>query len=153
MKITQLGTEYDKSGKEIKIMHTDSLGMSPIFTFFLRQMATLIDNGFAYPFTSWNDGDCSAVYATDENGKILGHIVYEHYENKGLLWITLSAVDEDSRGLGIYTILHGYFEQIAKEKGCWAISSHIHKNNKVRLASADKVGMVPVFHWMGKKLK
>jgi GNAT superfamily N-acetyltransferase len=152
MKIDQLGIEKDKFGNNVLIMHSDSLAMSPFYTFFLRQMANLIDNGFGYPMTSWADEDNAAVYATDEDGKVLGHIVYEHIENKGMLWITLSAVADDARGRGIYTLMHKYFEQVGKEKGCWAISSHVHKNNKVRLASADKVGMKPIFHYMAKKL-
>ena len=153
MKIEQLGVEKDKFGDTVLIMHSDSLAMSPFYTFFLRQMASLIDNGFGYPMTSWVDEHCAGVYATDESGKILGHIVYEHNESRKMLWITLSAVADDARGRGIYTLLHKYFEQIGKDKGCWAISSHVHKNNKVRLASAEKVGMVPIFHYMAKKLK
>lgn len=153
MKIDQLGIEKDKFGNDVLIMHSTSLAMSPFYTFFLRQMAALMDNGFGYPMTNWEDDDCAGVYATDESGKILGHIVYEYIKEKGLLWIVLSAVEEDSRGRGIYTLMHKYFEQIAKDKGCWAISSHVHKNNKVRLASAKKVGMEPIFYWMGKKIK
>jgi GNAT superfamily N-acetyltransferase len=153
--ITLMGTETDKLGNEIRIFNSTTLAMSPFYTFFLRQIANLIDNGFGYPFTSWEDGNCGGVYAVDSNDKILGHIVYstEFVKTSGTLWIVLSAVDEDSRGRGIYTMMHPYFEQVAKEKGCWAISSHVHKNNKVRLASAEKVGMGQVFHYMGKKLK
>lgn len=152
MKIQQLAIETDKLGNEIIVMHSNSLSMSPVYTFFLRQMANLIDNEFGYPITSWEDENCEAVYVTDKDGKVLGHIVYEHQTDKNLLWIVLSAVDTVCRGRGIYTIMHKYFEQVAKERGCWAIASHVHKNNAVRLASAAKVGMVPVFHYMGKKL-
>lgn len=150
MAITLLNTETDKKGNSIQIMKTDTLGLSPIYTFFLRQMADLIDAGFCYPITTWDDNTCSAIYAVDETGKILGHIVYEH---KGqTLWITLSAVDSSCRGQGIYSILHTYFEEEGRKLGCFAISSHVHKNNKVRQASCESVGMVPVFYYMGKKL-
>jgi len=153
--ITLMGTEIDKLGNEVRVFNSTTLAMSPFYTFFLRQMANLIDNGFGYPITSWQDSDCGGVYAVDKDDKILGHIVYskELLEKSNMLWITLSAVDEDCRGRGIYTILHGYFEQVAKDMGCWAISSHVHKNNKVRLASAEKVGMNPIFQYMAKKLK
>ena len=116
-------------------------------------MASLMDSGFAYPTTHWNDGSCGAVYA-EQDGKILGHIVYstDNVKKMGNLWIVLSAVDENCRGRGIYTLLHKHFEDTARELGCWAISSDVHKNNKVRLASCAKVGMAPVFHYMGKKL-
>ncbi len=152
--ITPIALETDNLGNEIEILKTDTLAMSPIYTFFLRHMAELIDNGHAYPMTAWEDQDCGAVYAV-ENGKILGHIVYstEKIKESGFLWIVLSAVDKDCRGRGIYTMLHKHFEDIAKQMGCWSIASHIHKNNKVRLASAEKVGMKPVFYFMGKKLQ
>ena len=82
---------------------------------------------------------------------ILGHIVYDT-EKPERLWITLSAVDEIYRGRGIYTILHKYFEQTAKEKGCKYISSYVHVNNLVRQKSAEKVGMQPRYHLMIKEI-
>jgi len=154
MPTEHLATEQDKLGNSIDILHTDKIGMSPIFTFFLRQMAELIDNKFAFPVTTWTDND-SAVYAVDGD-KILGHIVYSRgglTGNESVLYITLSAVNPECRGRGIYTLLHKHFENKAKELGCSAISSHIHKNNSVRLKSAEKVGMRPVFHYVFKKIK
>jgi len=150
MKITNLGIETDKLGNEISIMHTDTLGMSPIYTFFLRQNAQLIDDGLAWPVTTWDDFKCGAVYAT-QGDKILGHIVYDT-EKPGMLWIVLSAVSEDSRGRGIYTLLHKHFEQLAKDMGKSGIMSHVHKNNHARLKSAEKVGMGTVFQCIGKRL-
>lgn len=146
-----LSVETDKLGNEIQIMKTDRLGMSPIYTFFLRQMADLIDAGLCFPNTTWDDNTCGAVYAT-QDGKTLGHIVYEYREEQKVLWITLSAVDSSCRGRGIYTILHKHFESIAKEMGCWAIASHVHKDNLVRQESCKNVGMQPIFYFMGKKL-
>lgn len=152
--IIELGTEVDKEQNQIKIFQTTTLAMSPIYTFFLRQMADVIDKNFGYPTTNWKDENCGAVYAEDKEQNILGHIVYsdEFVKSNGYLWITLSAIDEKFRGRGIYTILHKYFEAVAKEKGCWAIASHVHKNNLVRLESAKKVGMSPIFHFIGKKI-
>lgn len=153
MAIIHLSTETDNTGCTVEIFQTTTLSMSPIYTFFLKHMAELIDNGFAYPASSWEDQYCEAVYA-EQDGKVIGHIVYstEYVKKQGNLWITLSAVDNGARGKGIYTLLHSHFEKVAKDYGCWAISSHVHKNNKVRLASAEKVGMKPVFHFMAKKL-
>jgi len=145
-----LNKEQDSLGNEIEIFRIDEIGMSPIYTFFLRQMATLIENGFGTSTTSWDDKACGAVYA-EQDGKILGHIVYDT-RRSGHLWITLSAVDEECRGRGIYTILHKYLEQTAKEKGCKYISSHVHIKNLIRKKSAEKVGMKPMFYLMVKKL-
>lgn len=150
MKPVFLDAETDKLGNKINIFRTDQLGMSPIYTFFLRQMAELIDKGFGTSTTTWDDKTCGAVYA-EQDGKILGHIVYDTTK-PGHLWITLSAVDENCRGRGIYTILHKYFEQIAKEKGCQYISSYVHVKNRVRQKSAEKVGMKPLFYYMIKKI-
>jgi hypothetical protein len=144
-----LGQEQDNQNNSIQIFRVDSIAMSPVYTFFIRQMAELIDKGFGFPVTSWDDS-CGAVYAMQDN-KILGHIVYDS-RKEGSLWITLSAVDESCRGRGIYTILHKYFEQTAREKKCWLISSHVHVKNSIRLKSAEKVGMKPVFYFMAKKL-
>jgi GNAT superfamily N-acetyltransferase len=147
-----LGKEKDKSGREIEVIRTTELAMSPIYTFFLREMADLIDEGYGYPVTTWEDKNCEAVYATFDD-KILGHIVYsKEFLQRNILWITLSAVRKEERGLGIYTILHKYFEEIAKEYNCWAITSHVHIKNKVRLSSAEKVGMKPIFYYIGKRL-
>lgn len=154
MKPIFLNTETDKLGNKINIFRTDTIAMSPVYTFFLRSMAELIDNGHAFPFTNWNDGDCAAIYA-EQDGKVLGHIVYstDKINEGGFLWIVLSAVDKDARGRGIYTIMHNYFEERAKQMGCWSIASHIHRNNTVRLESAAKVGMKPIFYFMGKKIQ
>lgn len=150
MKIKQLATEKDKLGNDIQIMHTDTIGMSPVYTFFLRHIAQLIDDGLAWPVTTWDDFKCGAVYATDGD-KILGHIVYDT-EKPGMLWIVLSAVSDEYRGRGIYKLLHKHFEQVAKDMGKSGIMSHVHKNNTTRLKSAESVGMGTVFYCIGKRL-
>jgi GNAT superfamily N-acetyltransferase len=148
-----LGTEFDKSGNKIIIKKTDSIAMTPVYIFFLKQMTKLMEDGLAFPVTSWVDHHLGAVYAESDE-KIIGHIVYsnEFVHSKKMLWIILSATDEESRGKGIYSILHKHFENIAKEKECTIIASHIHKNNKTRLMSAEKVGMKPIFYYMAKKI-
>jgi GNAT superfamily N-acetyltransferase len=151
-----LSTKQDKLGNNVDIYRIDNINMSPLIPFYLRHMSELIENGFSYPTIEWDkiEEHYGAIYA-EQDGKIIGHIVFsrEHVNKEGYLWIALSAVEHDSRGKGIYTMLHPYFETHAKELGCWAIASYVHKNNAIRLASAAKVGMAPIFHFMGKKLK
>jgi len=150
--LIQLGSEHDSMGQELIIMQSTSLAMSPVYTFFLRATADLIDAGYAWPMTAWQDADCEAVYA-EIDGKIIGHIVYSKEKlDKKILWITLSAVDPEYRGRGIYSLLHKYFESIAKELGCAYIASQVHKNNTPRLQSAAKEDMKPTFYYMGKKI-
>jgi GNAT superfamily N-acetyltransferase len=151
MDFTLLGTEKDSLGISFEVKKIDKISHSPIYTFFLRQQAELIDAGFSYSYTSWNDDTCGAVYA-ERNGEIIGHIVYDHTKYPEALWIVLSAVDEKFRKRGIYTVLHRHFELIAKDMGCWYIASHIHVKNNIRLNSAEKIGMKPLFHFMAKKI-
>lgn len=148
-----IGTEKDKDGRNIDIVRSTTLAFSPAYTFFLRQMADLIDSGYSFRATTWKDDECEVVYA-EFDGKIIGHIVYstEKVKDKKMLWITLSAVDKENRGKGIYTILHKHFENIAKEFGCSYIGSLVHKNNKTRLQSAQKVDFYPAYNYMMKKI-
>lgn len=145
-----LNKETDKTGKKLDIFHVEKISYSPVYTFFIKHMAELIDSGHALAKTSWSDDDCGAVYA-EENGVVIGAIIYSRtFLKKKCLWIELSAVKKDCRGRGIYTILHSYFEMVAKQLNCDSISSHVHKNNSVRLESAEKVGMKILFHQMVK---
>lgn len=148
--IKHLATELDKNNNSVEVMHTDTIGMSPVYTFFLKHMAELIDNGLAWPVTTWDDFKCGAIYLT-ENNEILGHIVYDT-EKPGMLWIVLSAVRVDCRNRGLYKIMHKHFEQLAKDMGKSGIMSHVHKNNTARLKSAESVGMGTVFYCIGKRL-
>ena len=150
-----LKTEIDKSGNAIDIFRVDSINMTSVIPFYLKHYAELIESGFSYPSIKWDkiNDQFGAIYA-EQDGKILGHIVFsrEYVKQEGYLWIELSAVEKECRGRGIYSILHPHFEQHAKDLGCWGIASYVHKDNVVRLSSAEKVGMKPVFHVMGKRL-
>lgn len=149
-----LATETDKLGNTVEVYQCDSITEVPeLYTFFLRQMADLIDNKMAYPMISWEDTD-GAVYMMQDD-KILGQIVYSlggPGKRPGVIWITLSAVDPECRGRGVYTILHKHLEQVGRENGCTTLSSLVHKRNSVRLKTAEKVGMVAAFNYMIKIL-
>lgn len=148
-----LAIEKDKFGKEVEIKRVDKLfSHPPICSFFLKQQSKLVSNGHALPTPQLDDTTSGAIFA-EADGEILGHIVYNHLEKRGQLWIVLSAVDESQRGRGIFTLMNKHFEELAKEKGCWYIASHIHVDNKIRLKSAEKVGMKPLFYFMFKRLK
>jgi GNAT superfamily N-acetyltransferase len=149
-----LATETDKLGNIIEVMQCDSITeVRELYSFFLRRNAELIDLQMAYPLITWEDTD-GAVYITYDD-KIIGHIVYSiggPAKREGMIWITLSAVDPDYRGRGLYTIMHKYFEQIGRDNGCTNMASLIHKRNSTRLKSAEKVGMIAVFNYMMKDI-
>lgn len=146
-----LATEFDNSGNSITIKQVDKITYPPLYPFFLREQANLIEAGLSYPQTSWNDDSCGAIFA-EKDGKIIGHIVYDVSRQPGALWIILSAVEESSRRTGIYHLMHKHFESLAKEFGKWYIASHVHIKNAARLKSAEKEGMKPIFYFIAKKL-
>jgi GNAT superfamily N-acetyltransferase len=151
MEAVTIAEEIDSTGKTVVIKQIDKITYRPLYSFFLRQQAELIESGLSYPRTSWNDNSCGAIFA-EEEGKIIGHIVYDTEKQPDALWITLSAVESSCRGRGIYHLMHKHFEVLAKEKGCWYIASHVHINNSTRLKSAEKEGMKPIFYFMAKKI-
>jgi GNAT superfamily N-acetyltransferase len=148
---TSVTDEKDKHGRSILVKTVAKIGGSEMYSFFLRQMADLIDNGHSNPTTTWEDTH-GAVYATELDGTILGHIVYLHNVEKQMIWITLSAVAPEARGRGLYTLMHHYIEHIGKSLKCTSIQSVVHVDNTVRLASAKKMGLLPQYHVMYQKL-
>jgi GNAT superfamily N-acetyltransferase len=143
--------ETDKNGTPVLVKTVPKIGGSEVYVFFLQQMAELIANGHSNPVTTWTD-DHGAVYVTDVDGVVLGHIVYCINAEKRMLWITLSAVEESSRGRGLYRLLHKYLEKIAHKLECTSIQSTVHVDNEVRLASAKSVGLNPQFYVMYQQL-
>ena len=148
---TSVTKEKDKNGRSVLVKTVAKIGGSEVFSFFLRQMADLIDNGHSNPVTTWED-DHGAVYVTELDGTILGHIVYLHNKEKQMIWITLSAVKPEARGRGLYTLMHRYIEHIGRKMNCTSIQSTVHVDNTVRLASAEKMGLVPQYHVMYQQL-
>jgi len=145
-----LSTEYDKLGNQIEFFKVEKLSMSPVYTYFLRQMADLIDQGYGYPTTSWEDSKCSAIYA-QHNNTIVGVIVYSPMEKQKMLWVVFGGVSVEYRKTGIYRNLRTLFEEQAKEQGCWGVSSYVHKNNKAALSMSEAMGSKPIFYYMVKK--
>lgn len=146
-----LSVEKDKDGSNFEVKKIDKLSYTPVYTFFLRQQAELIDAGLSYPYTSWNDSSCGAIYA-ERNGEVIGLIVFDRKKYPESLWIVLSSVDKKFRKLGIYKALHRHLESVALDIGCHYVCSHVHVNNHTRLKSAEIVGMKPIFYFMAKKL-
>jgi GNAT superfamily N-acetyltransferase len=130
-----------------------SKNINHVFSFFLRETADLVDQGFSSPMTTWKDTKCESIYI-ERQGEIIGCIVYsiEFVESEKYLFIELSAVKKSFRRMGIYKILHAEFEEIAKEKGCLYISSHVNKKNLIRLESCKKVGLEAQYLFMGKSI-
>lgn len=154
MKYTILGTEVDKKGSTLVIKHSDSLSFSPAYTFFIRQMADLIDNHNGMAYTTWDDSNCGIIWAEIEN-TVVGIICYDKSwitDPIPYLAIQLTAVSGKYRQRGIHKTMNNYFEEIARNLNCVAIRATVNLKNSVRLATAEKDQLVPMLVIMTKRI-
>lgn len=142
-----------KDGSLVEVYHTSNITKSVMYPFYLRQLAELIDRKLTIPVTKRkSDEEFSAVYIM-ANGVVLGHIVYDTVKEKQTSSIVLSAVKNEIRGNGLYSILHKYFEYYAALEGSTKITSWTHKNNISRQRSAAKVGLTSEYVVMAKYVR
>lgn len=152
MAFEPIGIETTKSNETIVVKHSLELAHSPSYTFFLRQMAELMDDGHSTKMTTWVDSECGIIWG-EIDAKIVGIFAYNKDQLKfRVLNILLSAIDVNHRNKGIHTILNRHFENIALDLGCNIIVTTIHPKNKTRLAIAEKVGYQIFYHKLYKKL-
>lgn len=134
----------------MKLKH-DTLEGSPALAPFMRNYADLIANGWARPFTPHNSKH-KVVYAVNDDNVVMGGIVYSITAETNTGWIVFSFTEPQFRKQGVYTALHAELEKRMKLNGVTDLASHVHVDNKVRQASCEKVGMMPEFYRMNKKL-
>jgi GNAT superfamily N-acetyltransferase len=152
--IRLLSTEKDNAGNTLKIKQTDSIKIPSLFTFYLRAYADIMEANLTTLYDLDVD-DFGAVYAEIDD-KIVGHIIYlcnKEVDDKNL-YIVLSTVDKSYRRMGIYKILHKYFEDTARRLNCSFISSMVWKKNSVRLESikSSDISLSPDFKLFGKRI-
>jgi hypothetical protein len=149
-----LGIELDKKGSNVYIKYSDSLAYTPAYTFFIRQMADLIDSKHGRPYTSWEDDNCELIWAEIEN-EVVAILCYDtQYVFRKIPYIAtvLAAVKENFRQRGIHAMMYRYFEKRAIDLNCLAVRSTIHLTNDVRLKSTMKDNLKPLLTTMYKKL-
>lgn len=150
----QIAIEFDNTNTAIEIHQVDMIGIVPkLYTFFMRQLADLIDIGYALPNLTYTDND-GAVYAMIDD-KIVGAIVYTlggPSHRNGSASITLSTVDNDFRKRGIYSVLYKHFEIVLKQLDVKVVTGMVHTENKAGLDSAMKMGRVHIFNYMVKNI-
>lgn len=152
--IETLGTETDKKGSTLIIKHSEQLAFSPAYTVFIREMANLIDIGNGTPYTSWTDKDCGIIWA-EINDEVAGIFCYDKsFINHPIafLAIQLTAVKEEYRERGIHTVLNKYFEQTAVRLGCSSTRATVNVKNSIRLKTAEKDNLNPLFIVMSKRI-
>ena len=152
-----LGHEVDKKGMNLVIKFSPTLSFNPAYTFFIREVASLIDNNNGLPYTYWNDRDGSIIWAEDaETNKVVGILCYDTSLIKKKmphLSIILTAVDIDYRQRGIHQIMNRYYEEQARLNNCIAIRATVNLNNHVRFKTAEKDNLSSLFYIMSKKIK
>ena len=144
-----IGQELNKHNQTVVVKLADAIGGTPVLPFFLKNFAALIEQGYAHPLMAGTNAS-KAVYVEIDN-KVVAHIVFDILKDAyNTAWIIFSCVDENYRNLGIYKIMHKYFEIEAKKLGSTKIASHVHVDNIPRRASCESVNMHPEFYRMEK---
>jgi GNAT superfamily N-acetyltransferase len=117
----------------------------------MREYATLIERGWARPYTAHNDKH-KIIYACNESDTVMGGIVYGLNTINKVGWIVFSFTVPEYKRQGVYTALHSELEKRLRDAGMVDLASHVHVDNTVRQASCERVGMMPEFYRMNKKL-
>ena len=157
-------TEIDKFERKVKDMTDDHgetveiwwrlrLEGSPCIPMILDGFSEIMRKGWANN-TIAIDNQHRLVYAVyPKTGEIAGGITYKWVESSNSVWISLSFTDEKYRGRGINRLCQTALERDAQLLGATAVESYVHVDNKPRIRSTEKVGMMPKFYRMYKKLR
>jgi NAD-dependent DNA ligase len=83
-----LSEGIDKLGTATVIKHSKHVSFTPAYTFFIREVADLIDNKNSLPYTYWEDKDCAIIWA-EQDEKVVGilsgmKIVISGFRDKSL---------------------------------------------------------------------
>jgi ribosomal protein S18 acetylase RimI-like enzyme len=146
-----IATEQDKSGTDVTIYVAQTIAGSPVYPFYLKNYAELMEAGLAQSLL-YSSNRTKAVYATIDN-KVVGNIVYEIQEDVfKSCYLLFSAVDENFRQRGILKLMHKHFEVIIKKQGAKKLYSFVHVDNAPRIASCVGLGLEKQFYKMYKVL-
>ena len=150
--VIKLTSAIDKTGTPVEIKFCTQAGIGPeeLMSFFYKNLAELIDNGHGSPWPNYNFKSM-AVYI-EINNIIVGHIMFNYNTDQRNTHIVLSAVDKNHRGRGLYKLMHYEFEKISKTLGANQITSFVHVDNTVRLATTKSVDFHPKFYKMVKDI-
>jgi RimJ/RimL family protein N-acetyltransferase len=141
----------DKTGEAVEIWYANKIGGTPALPLFLRVYAEIVEKGFATSLFMFSDND-QVVWAQRPNGKVIGGISFEYQPEKRCGFLVLSFTDPNERGKGINELCHSAYESQSKEHGAVFLQSIVHVDNTSRIKSAAKVGMMPKYLQMYKKI-
>jgi GNAT superfamily N-acetyltransferase len=149
--MTMIETVKDKNGDELKLLYSETIANTPALALFLKIYAEIVEKGWSNPNIPFSNKN-SVVWVERPDGTVAGGICFEYVPSTALGWIILSFTASTERGKGINSLLHPAFEKIVKRMGAQQIASLVHIDNKSRLRSSEKVGLVPQYYRMYKKL-
>jgi hypothetical protein len=147
----KIKTVTDKSGEALELWHSDSIAFTPALAPFLKVYAEIIEKSFTLPVMAFKNSN-RVVWAEDKDKVVVGGICYEYLAESKTGWLVLSFTDPMYRGRGINSLCHEIYEKDCIALGANNLSSVVDIDNESRIKSAAKVGMVPRFYRMYKKL-
>jgi GNAT superfamily N-acetyltransferase len=139
------------NGKIAKIYHTTGVRECPAVPLMLRVYADLIDSGFNLR-SSLSFTNSSSMIWIEHYEKVIGGICFETWGDSKTHWISLSFTDPEWRGQGVNRHCHNKLEELTRDNGFLYIASLVNVNNKARIATCEKLGLVPEFYRMSKRV-
>lgn len=149
--ITKIKDTVDKNGGTLTVYHSTTLANTPALALFLKVYGELLDKGWANQVIPFKN-DNKVVWVERPDGRVAGGICYEYNPTALIGWIHLSFTAPEDRGLGINAICHDVFEKDSKKSGAKQLASLVHVDNSSRIASTQKVGLVPHYIRMVKNI-
>ena len=145
-----LETTQDKDGKEIQV-YSGMVAFSPAFVSLLRAYADLIDSRLAPLHFDFDNEDCM-LWVQYTDGTILGGMCFEVDDDWKAIRLKMGWTEKEYRSMGINTLCHKWLEEEARQRNLKRIISMVHVKNEMRMRSAAKVGLNPLFYLMYKKV-
>jgi GNAT superfamily N-acetyltransferase len=145
-----LETTVDKNGKEINV-YSGVVAFSPAFSSLLRAYADLVDSKLA-PVHFDFDNEDFMLWVQYTDGTILGGMCFGIDDDWNAISLKMGWTEKEFRSMGINTLCHKWLEEEARQRNLYRIISMVHVKNEMRLRSAAKVGLNPLFYLMYKKV-
>lgn len=145
-----LETTIDKNGKEIQV-YSGVVAYSPAFSSLLRAYADLVDSKLA-PIHFDFDNEDFMLWVQYTDGTVLGGMCFNVDTEWDAIELKMGWTESEYRSMGINTLCHKWLEEEARQRNLNRIISMVHVKNELRLRSAAKVGLHPLFYVMYKKV-
>jgi GNAT superfamily N-acetyltransferase len=143
----------DASGAPVSLWHGDRVGQEPgVCAAYMRATAYLLDRGMGMAPFNLVTNNHSVIWAEDENGKVMGGVIYEYHSHNKQGYIVLIFVEEEFKGRRIYSLLQQGLEDEVVRLGATSIASMAHVANEARLKAGEREGMFPQYIRLYKDL-